>query len=81
MQSDQARSIDDVEALVADLPRLVRVRPIVELTGMSRTTIMQELASGRLRGMKLHRTAKSHWLIPRDELVRWLRSLRQGGEQ
>lgn len=47
---------------------LLTVPQVLELTGLGRSTLYQEIMSGRLRSMKIGRLRR----IPSDELQAWI---------
>jgi len=61
------------EVKIDRLPQPARshLRPmeIVERTGLSKAFVMKELYAGRLKGFRVGRA----WLVPVEELDRWIR--------
>lgn len=55
--------------------RLYTIPQVVEQTGFSRSTVYEQIASGRLRAVKLGRSVR----VTTDELDRWIAELSEAG--
>ena len=69
MSNHKSRREDDDQA---KRPRFVRVRTLVEQTGLSKSSIHSALRSGRLRAVKLNGAV----LIDADSVEAWLTTAR-----
>lgn len=68
-------SIDWISETVADLPPLTTAAEAAKALRTSPRNLRRHVAAGRLKSLRAEESGSSRVLIPRSEIVRFLRSL------
>jgi hypothetical protein len=83
VQKIQIPPVADAPLLPPEFCRLPRPKTRCQITGLSRTSLNELIAAGKIRAAKLRKkgAVRSITLINRQSLLEYLHSLETGGQQ